>query len=75
MSKSHRGTETFSVFGQIEAAAAESMLRDGVGVRIDARYIPDTARQNQFGDPALFAIMLPRDKVFDFEERIARLRA
>jgi hypothetical protein len=68
-------TKIFSIFGQIEAVAAEIMIKRGVGVRIDAKEIPNEVRWNQFGTPARFAVILPRNKIHAFNELIADLRA
>jgi hypothetical protein len=65
------------LFGQIEAAAAEYMLaRHGSRMsKIAPERIPDTARVNDDGDAALFAILIPRDLLAEFETVIAKLRA
>jgi hypothetical protein len=73
--KSNKGTEIFSIFGQLEAVAAAIMIEKGIGVRIDAREIPNEVRWNKFGTPARFAVILPRNKVHAFDKLVADLRA
>jgi hypothetical protein len=70
-----RSTEIFSIFGQIEEVAAELMIKNEGARKIPAEQIPDTARYNEKGTAAKFAIILPRAKVPKFEETIKSLYA
>ena len=54
--------------------AAEILIDEGVGIRIDAKQIPNEVRWNQFGTPARFAILLPKSSVPRFDQLIADLR-
>ena len=72
MSKS---AQTFSIFGQIEAAAAEVMIADGDITKIEAHMIPASVRTNEHGQHALFAVIVPADRLARFEKLIADLRA
>lgn len=68
--------QTFSVFGVCEATAAEIMLKDGRATRkIPVDEIPESALYNQFGNKALFAIMVPGERVPEFEKLCKELRA
>lgn len=68
-------TEIFSVFGQLEAVAAEIMIKDGVGTKIPPEQIPASVAVNQFGDRARFAVILPKSKIAAFNNLVADLRA
>lgn len=68
--------QTFSVFGVCEATAAEIMLKDGRATRkIPVDEIPESALYNQFGNKALFAVMVPGERVPEFEKLCKELRA
>lgn len=68
--------QVFSVFGLCEATAAEIMLKDGRATRkIPVAEIPESALYNQFGNKALFAVMVPGEQVHAFNELIKDLRA
>jgi hypothetical protein len=64
-------TQIFSIFGEIEAIAANAMGFE----RIEFDDIPPTARYNDQGKPAKFAVIVPGRAVAEFERRIALLRA
>jgi len=68
-------TEIFSIFGQIEAAAAEAMIAKHGLHKIDARDIPPSASTNEAGQAAQFAVVMPREHLAEFEQTIANLRA
>ena len=68
-------TEVFSIFGQIEQVAAESMIQRHGLYRIEPADIPETARVNDEGQVAKFAVIMPRRLVWEFNDTIARLRA
>jgi hypothetical protein len=68
--------QVFSVFGICEATAAEIMLKDGRATRkIPPDEIPDSALFNEFGHKALFAVMVPGEQVYAFNELCKELRA
>lgn len=74
-----RGSQIFSIFGQIEAVVAEAMIGEGKGKRIDVGHFPDIAMCpdiyiNEVGEIARFAVLLPTQHVREFEDRIAKLR-
>ena len=68
-------TEIFSVYGEMEALAAEIMIRDGEATRINADKIPPFMSFNDRGDRVRFAVVVSGDKVAKFERLIADLRA
>jgi hypothetical protein len=68
-------TEIYSIFGQIEAAAAEMMIERKLAKRIDARDIPPTALHNEKGETAKFAVIIASANQHAFEELIRDLRA
>ena len=68
--------QVFSVFGICEATAAEIMLKDGrATLRIPVDQIPESALYNDLGNKALFAVMVPGERVHEFNELIKDLRA
>lgn len=70
-----RTGEIYSIFGQIEAAAAEFLIKKGELIRIPADRIPPSAALNVQGQCALFAVIVPACKLARFEQLIADLRA
>ena len=70
-----RGTEVFSIFGQIEAVAAEIMIERRALRKIAALEIPVSAAFNEFGQRARFAVIVPVQYIPEFENLIADLRA
>ncbi len=70
-----RGAEFYSIFGQIEEVVAEEMIKEGKAKKIPSEQIPDSARFNERGTHAKFAVFMPRQMVAEFETRIAQLRA
>lgn len=70
-----RKTEIFSIFGQIESVVAENMIEEYGLFRIEAKDIPLTAAFNDAGTPALFAVVIPAEKLAEFERRVRDLRA
>ena len=75
MSKASQGSEIFSIFGQIEAAAAEFMIGKGKATKINAREIPAAVAYNDAGTPARFAVTIKRADVREFKRVISDLRA
>lgn len=68
--------QVFSIFGICEAAAAETMLKDGRATRkIPVEEIPESALTNEFGHKALFAVMIPGEQVQTFKDLCKELRA
>lgn len=69
-------SQVFSVFGACEAAAADIMLKDGRAIRkIPVDEIPDSALYNQFGNKALFAVLIAGEQIPAFEQLCKELRA
>ncbi len=64
-------TEIWSIFGQIEEVVARAMYEEGVVNMIRQEDIPSTARFNERGDIAKFAIVIPRPLFVEFERRVA----
>lgn len=75
MGSNRNATEIYSVFGQIEAVAAQKLIDEGIAKKIEAKDIPASARFNEQGRAAQFAIVIARKHVARFEELIANLRA
>lgn len=75
LTSNRKGSEVFSIFGQIEAVAAEIMIEKGEIVRIPANEIPASVAVNDEGTPARFAVIVPRSRVYAFNELCANLRA
>ena len=67
--------EVFSIFGQIEAVVAESMIDEGKFNRIEATGIPSTALVNEHGQRAQFAVVVPSQYLGEFNRRISELLA
>jgi hypothetical protein len=68
-------TEIFSIFGQCEAAAAQSMIDKGELTKIEYADIPDTARTNDAGQRAYFAVVVPASKLRAFNLLCEAMRA
>lgn len=67
--------QILSVFGQIEQAAANHMLRQGKGKRIEFKDIPQSVRYNDKKVPAAFAIALRGPEIKEFDQVVELLRA
>jgi len=65
-----RQTEIYSIFGEIEAMVAMDMGFK----RIQFWDIPETARFNQFGQQARFAIIVPNVMLTEYERRVELMR-
>lgn len=79
-SRQKPSSKTFSIFGQIEEAAASSMLEQGMGRKIETCEFPDPVMcpdvwTNERGQPAKFAIILTKHEEQEFNRRVASLRA
>lgn len=68
-------TQIYSIFGQIEAVAAEIMIDKMLATKISAEQIPTTVAINDAGEPAQFAIVIARRDMAEFEKTIRELRA
>lgn len=68
-------TKIFSLFGQCEAAAAQSMIDEGKLTRIEAAAIPESAAYNERGQLAYFAVIVPAAHLAEFNRRCEYLRA
>lgn len=73
-------TETFSIFGQIEDVAASILIENKKVTKIPLEQFPDQGDcpdiwTNEQGDPALYAIIVPRRIIPEFNKLIADLRA
>ena len=66
--------EVYSIFGQIEKVVAECMIEEGVATKIHFNQIPASAAFNEHGQRAHFAIVIPRELIPAFEERIKNIR-
>lgn len=75
MPRKQQRTEIYSIFGQIEAAAAQHMIEKGLITYIPPDQIPPTAAVNEAGAVAQFAVVVPATQVARFNELIANLRA
>jgi len=75
MTRGRRGAEIYSIFGQIEAAAAEYMIGKGKATKIEAADVPRTAAFNDQGEYVRFAVMMPPQHIEEFERVIRGLRA
>ena len=71
----NRSSKIFSVFGQIEAVAAEVMIENGKARRIESKDIPLTALFNGKGDVARFAVIIAAEHLREFDELIKDLRS
>jgi len=67
--------QIFSIFGQIEEAAAEHMIEKGKATRIAADLIPPHVSRDEYGNPAKFAVCVAGEHVAEFERICAELRA
>lgn len=69
-------TEIFSVFRQIEAVAAQILIDRGHATKIELQDIPEYApKVNKEGEPVMFAVIVPGDRVAEFEKLIKDIRA
>jgi hypothetical protein len=68
-------TEIFSIFGQVEEAAAETMIAQGKITKIPYDRIPQMETRNSLGQDAKFAVVVPSAHREEFENLIASLRA
>lgn len=77
-----RGSQIYSIFGQIEEVAANLMLKRYPEQirRIPVEEFPDAARcpdvhRNEQGQAARFAVLMPTQRIAEFNRLIADLRA
>ena len=69
-----RTTEIYSIFGQIDSVIAAAMAAEGKVRRIEKDMIPPTARFNDAGQEAFFAIIMPNDYMGEYMDRVTALR-
>lgn len=65
----------FSIFGQIEAAAADHFIEHHNAYRIPVDKIPDDALRNDAGVVARFAVLIPGVHVAAFNKMCEDLRS
>lgn len=70
-----RKTQIYSIFGQIEEAAAETLIAAGEAKKISVDMIPAAELYNERGQPARFAVVVPGEHIIRFEKLIADLYA
>lgn len=70
-----RRTEIFSVFGQINAAVADSLIAEGKATRIAPEDIPPSVRYNDAGELAHCALVTSEEVELEFDRRVRALRA
>ncbi len=68
-------TEIFSVFGQMEAVAANILIERGQARKIPFDQIPETVQFNKLGQRAQFAVSMRAGLVPEYEKLIKELRA
>lgn len=73
-------TVIYSIFEQVEEAAAEHLLKNGKGRKIPLTQFPSIleayeAWYNELGQKAKFAIYLKKEEAVEFNELVANLRA
>lgn len=68
-------TDIYSIFGQIESVIADAMVAEKKANRIEQEMIPPTALFDDNGRKAMFAIVLPRAHLAEFERRVRDLRS
>ena len=68
-------SEIYSIFGQIDGVVAEAMVAEGKASKIEQRSIPPTALLDEQGRKAMFAIVLPREHLGEYERRLRDLYA
>jgi hypothetical protein len=72
----HSKTEIYSIFGQIDAVAAQTMVDDGKATKIEQDMIPPSALFDEAtGRKAFFALIIGRDQLPELERRTKALYA
>lgn len=70
--------EIFSIFGVCEAAAAETLIQEGVATKIEKANIPKEMMFNVVNGQtyeAMFAVAVPAPQLARFEELCKEMRA
>lgn len=67
--------EIYSIFGQIEAAAANHFIEHHGATRIPLDRIPEEAQRNDANVVAKFAVLIPAGHVAAFNRMCEELRA
>ena len=70
-----RQTDIFSIFSQIDSVVAEAMVAEGKANKIEQNFIPPTVLFDEHGRKAMFAIVLPREHLAEYERRVLDLSA
>jgi len=70
-----RTTEIYSIFGQLDAVIAQAMAAEGKVRRIERDMIPPTARHDDNGREAYFAIVMSNEYLDEYNNRLLALRA
>lgn len=68
-------SEIYSIFGQVDAVIAQAMVDEGKASKIEQEMIPPTALYDEAGRKAVFAIVLPRSSLAEYERRVRDLNA
>jgi len=68
-------TEIFSIYGQIEEAAANYMVKRHQLTKIPPKLCPPEIQVSPFGLELKFALVIPSKLLGEFEETIRNLRA
>ena len=63
-------TEFYSIYGQLDALAAEDMIKKGKAKRLPDEAIPEDQRKSADGRPLRFAISIKKRDVPEFEQLI-----
>ena len=69
-----RDIQYLSIFGEVDAAAAQAMVSEGLAMWITADTIPEGVLYNDSGDRACFAIAIHRSQMRAFMARIAKAK-
>ena len=68
-------TTISSIFGQIEAAVADSMIAEGKLNKIPFEQIPPSVAYNDAGTRAYYAVVFSSEAEREFNERVRQLLA
>jgi hypothetical protein len=68
-------TNVWSIFGQIDAVVAQMMVDEGKFNKIEGEDIPATAKFDELGRQAKFAVVVPAKHEAEFNKRVRDLAA
>jgi hypothetical protein len=68
-------SDVYSIFGQIDSIVAQQMVDEGKLNKIEAAMIPHSAKFDEAGRQAFFAVIVPRAFAAEFDRRIRELAA